>query len=102
MCAERIVKEEQGQERILRFGVWLSESEASQEEEALFLVVVQGLGQEPLMLLTNLEIRKSRSSLWRVIESYLTRWRVEETTRFLNRATDSTIFGSRLIFDFRT
>jgi hypothetical protein len=38
------------------------------------------------MLLTNLQIRRSRSSLWRVIESYLTRWRVEETIRFLKQS----------------
>lgn len=79
MYAERIVKEEQGQERILRLEFGYRRVRLPKRKEALFLVVVQGFGQEPLMLLTNLEIRRSRSSLWRVIESYLTRWRVEET-----------------------
>ena len=86
MYAERIVKEEQGQERILRLEFGYRRVRLPRRKEALFLVVVRGFGQEPLMLLTNLEIRRSRSSLWRVIESYLTRWRVEETIRFLKQS----------------
>ena len=38
------------------------------------------------MLLTNLRIRRSRKSLWRIVESYLTRWRIEETIRFLKQS----------------
>jgi len=37
------------------------------------------------MLLTNLPIRFSRIHLWRLIESYLTRWRIEETIRFIKQ-----------------
>ena len=31
-------------------------------------------------------VRRSRKSLWRVVESYLTRWRVEETIRFVKQS----------------
>jgi hypothetical protein len=86
MYAERIVKEEQGQERILRLEFGYRRVRLAKRKEPLFLVVVRGLGEEPMMLLTNLEIRRSRSSLWQVIESYLTRWRVEETIRFLKQS----------------
>jgi len=86
MYAERIVKEEQGQERILRLEFGYRRVRLPRRKEPLFLVVVRGFGQEPLMLLTNLGIRRSRSSLWQVIESYLTRWRVEETIRFLKQS----------------
>ena len=48
----------------------------------LWLVVVQGFGQVPLMLLTNVALRQNRKLLWRVVSSYLTRWRIEETIRF--------------------
>jgi hypothetical protein len=86
MYAERIVKEEQGQERILRLEFGYRRVRLPKRKEPLFLVVVRGLGEEPMMLFTNLEIRRSRSSLWQVIESYLTRWRVEETIRFLKQS----------------
>ena len=53
--------------------------------ELLTLVVVDGLGQNPLMLLTNCKMTPSRKSLWRIVKSYLSRWRVEETIRFINQ-----------------
>ena len=31
-------------------------------------------------------VRRSRKSLWRVVEIYLTRWRVEETIRFVKQS----------------
>ena len=55
-------------------------------DERLFLVVVRGFGQEPLLLLTNVELRKSRNSVWAVVEGYLCRWLVEETIRFIKQA----------------
>jgi len=52
----------------------------------LTLVVVQGLGQEPLLLLTNVEVKATRRSVWRIVRGYLTRWLVEETIRFLKQS----------------
>lgn len=52
----------------------------------LWLVVVRGLGAEPMMLLTNLPLRKKRSVLWWVVAAYLTRWRVEEAIRFTKQS----------------
>ena len=54
--------------------------------ERLYLVVVEGFGQEPLMLLTNLELKRTRTSLWFVVGGYLTRWRVEEAIRFVKQS----------------
>ena len=54
--------------------------------EALYLVVVDGLGPNPLILLTNRKATRSRKSQWRVVESYLSRWRVEETIRFIKQS----------------
>jgi hypothetical protein len=51
----------------------------------LTLMVVWGLGKEPLMLLTSLP-RGSRKRAWRIVESYLGRWRVEETIRFIKQS----------------
>jgi len=36
--------------------------------------------------LTNLPIKKSRKALWRIIESYISRWSIEETIRFLKQS----------------
>jgi hypothetical protein len=47
-------------------------------------VVVKGYGEEPLMLLTNLEV--DRVGALRVLEIYLTRWKCEESYRFIKQA----------------
>ena len=44
--------------------------------EALYLVVVDGLGPNPLILLTNRKVTRSRKS----------QWRVEETIRFIKQS----------------
>lgn len=53
---------------------------------ALFLVVVSGFGAEPMMLLTNVALRKNRAVLCRMVEAYHTRWKIEETIRFLKQS----------------
>ena len=53
----------------------------------LRLVVVQWPKcEKPMMLLTTLRAARSRKSLRQVVEGYLTRWRVEETIRFVKQA----------------
>jgi hypothetical protein len=52
----------------------------------LGLVVVRGFGEEPMMLLTNLPLRKNRQVLSKVVKSYITRWRIEETIRFIKQS----------------
>lgn len=53
--------------------------------EQLFLVVVHGFGEEPMLLLTNVAVQKSRKSLWAIVTGYLCRWLVEETIRFIKQ-----------------
>jgi hypothetical protein len=52
----------------------------------LYLVVIAGFGSDPMMLLTNMAMRKNRAVLSWVVESYHTRWRVEETIRFVKQS----------------
>jgi len=52
-------------------------------DHPLWLVVVHGYGEKPLMLLTT----KDRPA-WHIVEAYLTRWRIEETIRFAKQAFD--------------
>jgi len=87
--AETVVKEEKGQEKCytLEFGfvpVRLPEWPGV----PLWLVVVKGLGKEPMMLLTTERMRKARKVLRWSVEAYLTRWRVEDTIRFIKQSYD--------------
>jgi hypothetical protein len=50
------------------------------------MVVVKGFGREPMMLLTSLPVDGSFKSQWRVVEGYLSRWRIEETIRFVKQS----------------
>jgi len=55
-------------------------------EEELYLVVVKGFGKKPLMLLTTIPLRRNRRALWSVVGGYLTRWRIEESIRFVKQS----------------
>jgi len=83
---EYIVKEEAKQERTLRLEVGYRKVHLPGRPELLTLVAVRGLGHEPLMVLTSLPVKRSRKSLWHVVAAYLSRWRVEETIRFLKQS----------------
>ena len=53
----------------------------------LHLVVVKWHGGEkPMMLLTTLNAVRTRKALWEVVQGYLTRWRVEDTIRFIKQS----------------
>jgi len=52
----------------------------------LWLVVVRGLGARPMMLLTNLPMRRNHKVLWWVVSAYLSRWRIEEAIRFIKQS----------------
>ena len=54
----------------------------------LTLVVVKGYGNKPMMLLTSLPVKKSKGGIKRIIQSYIKRWSIEETIRFIKQAYD--------------
>ena len=87
--AESIVKEVNGKEKyyFIDFGfvpVRLPEV----PDRPLWLVVVKGFGNRPMMLLTTEPMRRNRTVLWWAVEAYLTRWRVEDTIRFIKQSYD--------------
>jgi hypothetical protein len=83
---ETVVKEEAGQERLVHLACGLRKVRLPGRREELTLVVVKGFGEEPLMVLTNLPIRRSRKSVWHVVQSYITRWRIEDVIRFVKQS----------------
>ncbi len=56
--------------------------------DKLSMVVVKGFGAEPMMILTNVEMKKSRKAVWKIVESYIARWEIEETIRFVKQSYD--------------
>lgn len=81
-----VVKEEGKRERVFHLAFGGCAVRFPGSERRLSLVVIDGFGKEPLMLLTTREIGRSRKRLWSVVESYLARWRVEETIRFIKQS----------------
>jgi hypothetical protein len=84
--AETIVKEDHGKEKCFHLEFGFRPVKLPGRDEQLFLVVVTGFGKEPMMLLTNLPMRKNREVLWQVVAGYLSRWLVEETIRFIKQS----------------
>ena len=82
----KIIKIENGQEKVysLRYGA--EPLHLPGRQEPLLLVVVAGFGQEPLLLLTNLGGVRDSQSLWWIAQIYLTRWKIEETFRFVKQS----------------
>jgi hypothetical protein len=52
----------------------------------LYLVVVKGFGEEPMMLLTSCLVERNRKeSIWRMVEYYLARWKCDESYRYIKQ-----------------
>jgi hypothetical protein len=56
------------------------------KDDPLYLVVVKGFGREPMMLLTSCPVNlKVKEAIWRIVEIYLTRWKCEESFRYIKQ-----------------
>jgi hypothetical protein len=86
--AEYVVRQEDGKERTYAVEFGFRRVRLPGRPEQLYLVVVKGFGEKPLMLLTTRPMRRKRSVLWWAVEAYLTRWRIEETIRFVKQSYD--------------
>jgi hypothetical protein len=52
----------------------------------LYLVVVKGFGMKPMMLLTNCAINiRKKQNIWKIVEYYLTRWKCDESYRYIKQ-----------------
>lgn len=56
------------------------------ESELRLVVVKWPRGEKPMMLLTTLDAVRTRKALWEVVQGYITRWRVEETIRYIKQS----------------
>ena len=55
-------------------------------DKNLYLLIVEGFGEKPLMLLTTIRLKRKFKVLKNVLESYLCRWKIEETIRFVKQS----------------
>jgi len=87
LYTEKVVKIQEGREKIylISFG-YLPVRLPAHSERQLYLVVVKGFGKEPLLLLTTEPMRRERKTLWWAVEAYLTRWRIEDSIRFIKQS----------------
>lgn len=83
---EVLIREERQQEKRFDITFGFCPVQLPGMDVPLHLVVVYGFGAEPMMLLTNIPQRRNRAILYHVVESYLTRWKIEETIRFIKQS----------------
>jgi hypothetical protein len=81
-----IVKEDGDSEKSYQLSFGFCPVQLPDLKLTLSLVVVRGFGEKPLMLLTNVKLRQQEGLLYRVLQSYLARWRIEETLRYLKQS----------------
>lgn len=82
----RVIKIEDGQEKVLLLRYGAEPIRLPGREEPLLLVVVAGWGQEPMLLLAHLDGARDSQTLWWIVRIYLTRWKIEETFRFIKQS----------------
>ena len=83
---EVVIREEKSVEKRFDISFGFSLVYLPKNPVPLYMVVISGYGKEPIMLLTNIPLRKNRKMLNFVMESYITRWRIEETLRFIKQS----------------
>jgi len=70
----------------LRFG--FRRVKLPERGEPLYLLVIHGFGEEPLMLLTTEPLSQSFKRLWWFVRAYMKRWSIEETIRYIKTCYD--------------
>ncbi len=83
---DTVVKEENGKEKIYDISYGYIPVKLPGHEQQLYMLVVNGFGSNPMMLLTTEPLRMKRTVFYRLLGCYLKRWSIEETIRVLNYA----------------
>ena len=82
-----IIKYEDGKEQAITISYNAVAVRLPGKDYPLFLVVTKGFGKEPMMLLTSCPVNvKVKEHLWRIVEIYLTRWKCDESFRYIKQS----------------
>ena len=82
---ETIIKEKKGKEIVFSVSYGYRKVKLPEHDDELFMLVVKGMGANPMMLLTTEPLRRNKIVLRRILSSYLKRWSIEETIRFIKQ-----------------
>ncbi len=83
---ETIVKQEDGKEKIYNISYGFRKVKLpSHPKESLYMLVVKGFAQKPMMLLTTERLTKNFKKLQKILHSYIKRWSIEQTIRFIKQ-----------------
>jgi len=83
----RVVRIDKGQEKTYALHYGAEPFRLVGRDEPLWLVVVAGFGEQPIMFVTNLKLRaRDSESVWWTARIYWTRWKIEETFRFVKQS----------------
>lgn len=85
---ETVVKEENGKEKVYHISFGYVPVKLPDHDKQLYMLVVSGFGNKPMMLLTTEPLRRKRTVLYRLLGCYLKRWSIEETIRFVKQTYD--------------
>jgi len=86
--SETIIKEENGKEKIYYISYGYIPVKLPGHDQQLYMLVVNGFGNKPMMLLTTEPLKRKRTVLYRLLGYYLKRWSIEETIRFVKQTYD--------------
>jgi len=86
---DTIVRMKDGKERVYQIEYGYRKVRLPENpDDDLWLLVVKGIGQKPMMILTTEPLRKNRQVLKDMFLSYIKRWSIEETIRFIKQTYD--------------
>lgn len=86
--SETVIKEENGKEKVYHISYGYMPVKLPDHDDQLYMLVVEGFGNKPMMLLTTEPLKRKRKVLYRVLGYYLKRWSIEETIRFIKQTYD--------------
>jgi hypothetical protein len=82
----RVVRIDKGQEKSYELRYGAEPICLVGREEQLWLVAIAGFGEQPILLVTSLKLRaRDSESVWWAARIYWTRWKIEETFRFVKQ-----------------
>ncbi len=85
---QTILKKDQGKQITYELEFGYVSVRLPAHKTPLWMLVVKGYGDKPMMLLTSQPLRRNRKVLWRVLRSYIKRWDIEQSIRFVKQCYD--------------
>jgi len=83
---DTIVRMKDGREKVYHIGYGYRKVRLPENPlNDLWLLVVRGIGKIPMMILTTQPVRKNRKVLKDIFLSYIKRWSIEESIRFIKQ-----------------